>query len=381
MPGDFDFGLSSEQEERARALHDRCVSVDMCSMGPGGPALFEALPKQDVERALASSEFPLFQFLACMELPYELAVRDGSDLLRRFCGGHTAASFACGGVSDVELEPLRRHRDRMRSIPWMKQVDRADDFRQAKREGHFATWGYSQPGLSGHPRDLQQFAKARELGMRSVMLTYNNQDAVGCGCTDRTNSGLSNYGLAVVEALNDLKMIVDTSHCGRQTTLDACLFSKAPVTANHTLASAVFKHDRGKSDEELRAVADTGGVIGVVAVPFFMAPPGVAADMNVMLDHIDYIVKTVGWQHVGVGTDWPFMLSHQVAEATIGKATAAMGFRSEHGISIAQHLIGYDDARDFVNITRGLVARGYRDEEIEGIVGGNFVRVLEAVVG
>ena len=88
----------------------------------------------------------------------------------------------------------------------------------------------------------------------------------------------------------------------------------APVTANHTLASRVFNHDRGKSDEELRAVADTGGVIGVCAVPFFMVPAGGHASMNTMLDHIDCIAALVGWQHVGIGTDWPFMLTDEVAK-------------------------------------------------------------------
>jgi len=185
----------------------------------------------------------------------------------------------------------------------------------------------------------------------------------------------------VVEKLNDIDLIVDTSHCGRQTTLDACLFSKAPVTANHTLASMVYNHDRGKSDEELRAVADTGGVIGVVAVPFFMKPPGQRADMNNMLDHIDYIVNKVGWQHVGIGCDWPFMLTNEVAQATIGDSFSSMGFRAEHGVDISMYLDGYEDARDFINITRGLVSRGYEDEAISGILGGNFVRVFEEVIG
>jgi membrane dipeptidase len=383
MPGDFDFGLSQEQEQRARDLHASSISVDMCSMGPGGPAMFAELPEAAVRECLASQDNPILQFLAAMELPYELASRDAasSDLLRRYFTGHTAASYACGGTTDLELEPLGRLKDRVEKIEWMKIADCAEDFRRAQRERTYVTYGYSQPGGGGHPFDLGQFDKARDLGMRSVMLTYNNQDLVGAGCTDRTNAGLSNYGLQVLERLNELKLIVDTSHCGRQTTLDACLFSKVPVTANHTLASMVFNHDRGKSDEELRAIADTGGVIGVVAVPFFMKSPGVRADMNDMLDHIDYIASKVGWQHVGIGNDWPFMLTDEVAKATIGHALGDMGFREEHGVDISMYLDGYEDSRDFINITRGLVSRGYEDDAIRGILGGNFVRVFEDVVG
>ena len=381
MPGDFDFGLSTEQEEHARKLHAQAISVDMCSMGPGGPALFGQLPTATVEDCLRRDASPLGQFMLAMELPYELAASGESDLLREFCRGHTAASLACAGTSDAELAPLARQFERIDKIDWMSLAHSAEDFRKAHANGSYVTYGYSQPGTGGHPRDLDQFEKARAIGMRSVMLTYNNQDAVGAGCTDRTNAGLSHYGLEVVEKLNDLRMIVDTSHCGSQTTLDACLFSKAPVTANHTLASRVFNHDRGKSDEELRAVADTVGVIGVCAVPFFMVPAGGHASMNTMLDQIDYIAALVGWQHVGIGTDWPFMLTDEVAEQTIGKEVAKMGFRKEHNISTSTYLDGYEDARDFINITRGLVARGYENDAIKAILGGNFVRVFEDVVG
>jgi len=382
MPGDFDFGLSEEQEQRARELHASSISVDMCSMGPGGPAMFAELPEEVVQETLAAHEDPLSQFLAAMELPYELAARgQQTDLLRSYFGGHTSASYACAGTTDAELAPLGRLQARVDKTDWMKIADCAEDFRQAQREGTFVTYGYSQPGGGGHPTDLGQMDKAKAMGMRSVMLTYNNQDQVGAGCTDRTNAGLSNFGLELVEKLNSIDLIVDTSHCGRQTTLDACLFSKAPVTANHTLASMVFNHDRGKSDEELRAVADTGGVIGVVAVPFFMKPPGIGANMNDMLDHIDHIVSVVGWQHVGIGNDWPFGLSDDVARGSIGTLLGSMGFRKEHGVDISMYLDGYEDARDFINITRGLVARGYEDEAISGILGGNFVRVFEDVVG
>ena len=113
----------------------------------------------------------------------------------------------------------------------------------------------------------------------------------------------------------------------------------------------------------------------------FAKPAASEATIEIMLDHIDYVVRVVGWEHVGIGTDWPFMLSTELAENTIGQNIAEMGFRPEHEISTSQQLVGYEDARDFVNITRGLVARGYEDRQIKGILGENFLRVFEAVCG
>ena len=379
MPGDYDFGLSAEQEQRAAELHASNISIDMCSMGPGGPELFNRLPQEVVAEHLGQSDDPATRFLIGMFLPYVLTADGTTDELETFCKGHTSASLPLAGIDEADLIPLARLIDLLETIDWMQLAGVAEDFRRAQREGIHVTYGYAQPGLAGLPRNLDRFDEAKKLGVRSVMLTYNRQDFVGSGCTERTNSGLTNYGIEVVEKMNDVGLIVDTAHCSRQTTLDACKFSEAPVTANHTSAEEVYRHDRAKSDEELRAVAETGGVVGVYAVPFFLAPSD--AGMDAMLDHIDHIVSVVGWQHVGIGTDWPFMLSTEVAEATIGQFLKELGFREEHGISISQNLGGYDDARDFINITRGLVTRGYEDEHIAGILGGNFLRVFEEVCG
>jgi membrane dipeptidase len=200
------------------------------------------------------------------------------------------------------------------------------------------------------------------------------------GCTERQDAGLSMYGVEVVERCNELGIIIDTSHCSRQTTLDAIELSETPVFANHSCAQGVFEHARGKSDKELRAIADSGGVLGVVTVPFFLSPDA-DSTIEVMLDHIDYISNLVGWQHVGIGTDWPMQAPEDVLQATLGAMVGDIGFRSQDKISVTQTLRGFDDYRDMPNITRGLVARGYTDEQIAGILGGNFLRVFEEVCG
>jgi membrane dipeptidase len=226
---------------------------------------------------------------------------------------------------------------------------------------------------------LKSLHEAWDLGLRMVGLTYNMQNDVGGGCTERTDTGVSNFGAKLIAAMDELGMIVDTSHSGRQTTLDACELSGRPVVASHTSAAAVYEVDRAKSDEELQALAETGGVIGVYAVPFFLAA-GSGVTIEAMLDHIDYIVDLVGWQHVGIGTDWPMQSDLASLERVFMPMILEKGFRPEHNIGV-ENLVGFDDYRDFSNITRGLVARGYDDEQIRGILGENFLRVFEAVCG
>jgi membrane dipeptidase len=193
------------------------------------------------------------------------------------------------------------------------------------------------------------------------------------------DAGLSNFGVDVVGHCNKLGIIIDTSHCGHATTMDACRFSERPVLANHTTAAGLYPHARGKRDEALDAIAKTGGVVGIVAVPFFLARG--RPTIEAMLDHIDYIARRIGWQHVGIGTDWPLQSPEDLLRETVGGLLSEIGFRPEDNIDVAETLIGFKDYRDFPNITRGLVARGYKDEEIRGILGENFLRVFAQVCG
>ena len=212
-----------------------------------------------------------------------------------------------------------------------------------------------------------------------IGLTYNWQNYVGSGCTDRSDGGVTDFGARFIRRMNELGIVVDTAHSGRRTTLDACSISSRPVIASHTSADAVSPHDRAKSDRELRALAGTGGVIGVVAVPFFLST-GRDVTIDAMLDHIDYIANLVGWQHVAIGTDWPLQMT-KGALSRIGEMERQYGFRPEHRVSWTTNLIGFDDYRDFPNITRGLVKRGYTDEQVRGILGENFLRVVDDVCG
>ena len=149
MSGDYNFSLSSEQEQHAQQLHADAISIDMCSMGPGGPALYDRLPEDVVEDRLPESMHPIQRFIVGMELPYSLSAEGATDALQTFCQGHTCASFAMGGVTDTELQGLENLNKNVENIPWMSFADTAEDFRRAKAEGTYVTYGFGQPGLAG----------------------------------------------------------------------------------------------------------------------------------------------------------------------------------------------------------------------------------------
>jgi membrane dipeptidase len=385
-PGRFDFGLNAQQEEKAARLHRESVVFDMLSQHAGG-GIFAQYPMElqaEMRARVAAARSRSEVLSEVIYWPFEMASLGKSDLIREWL---QQSGLTCGtyGIEDVIHDghsPLvSRWEDRIlryAQMPWLRYVTTANEIRQAKRDGVVALYANYQP-IFPVPRDLKAFEIAHAKGLRSYMLTYNRMDHVGVGCTERVDAGLSMFGLEVVERCNKLGIIVDVSHCGHLTTMDACRHSKMPVTANHTAAYSLFPHARAKNDEALRAIADTGGVIGVVAVPFFLSDDA-SPTIERMLDHIDYIVELVGWQHLAIGTDWPWQVPDDVLASVLdADYDRAVGFRGEDRVDRSRRLIGFQDCRDLPNITRGLVKRGYEDQQIQGILGQNALRVFEAV--
>ena len=380
-PGRFDLGLSPAQEERARRLHQESIVVDMLFLGPGGPADFTPEMNEPLRADYGRSHDAEWTFWLAMTLQARLAVLGRLPAFREWwdTSGVTAGSRECGiGSFEQVLREVGRATMQFDGLGWLIKALRADDIRRAKAEGKHAGILHMQD-TRAIERDLDRLDLLHDLGMRVVQLTYNGMNFVGAGCTERTDAGLSYFGVEVVERINALRMIVDISHAGRQTTLDACRVSRAPVLATHTCAKALSGHDRAKSDEELRAIAATGGVVGVVVVPPFLSSKPEAAITD-FLDHLDYIVRLIGAEHVGIGTDWPNCAPEWLLRE-LGEWTARIGFREEHRVDWCAKLQGFRDYREFINITRGLVARGYSDGGIKAILGGNFLRVFEHICG
>lgn len=141
-------------------------------------------------------------------------------------------------------------------------------------------------------------------GVRIFQLTYNKQNRVGTGCNDVSDGGLSKFGRAVVDRINELGGIVDVSHCGKQTTLDAIEYSEDPVAVTHAGCQAVADHYRGKSDEELEALARADGYMGIVGLPWFIAPGVDDPTLEVFFDHLDHARSILGDDRVGIATDF-----------------------------------------------------------------------------
>jgi membrane dipeptidase len=382
-PGQYDFGLSAEQEARARRLHRDSIIFDFVSQHVGGGNIFAEYPAElqaDFRARIAHSSG--WEALTEAEYwPYEMSKLGKSHLIRDW---HLASGLTCGtygiGVHDGH-DPLSKKLDIantvLHELSWLRCVTTAAEIRKAKREGIVTLYAQWQP-VSPIPRDLKVIDVAYAKGLRSLMLTYNLMDSVGVGCTERVDAGLSMFGVDVVKHCNDIGMIVDVSHCGHLTTLDACRHSKAPVTANHTAARSIYPHARGKTNEALRAIADTGGVVGVVAAPPFLTRARTPT-IEHMLDHIEYIANLIGWRHVALGTDWPLQAPADVLEATLGAEAKSIGFRQEDRLDLTTALVGFEDGRDFPNITRGLIKRGFSDEQIQGILGENALRVFAQI--
>jgi membrane dipeptidase len=222
--------------------------------------------------------------------------------------GHAVAS----GITAVNLTVSRsRFVDTVDKIArWMANIERHPDaltqvrtvrqLLEAKEHGRFGiVFGFQDTTpLEG---DLDNLRIFQDLGVRVVQLTYNVRNLVGDGCLEPANGGLSRFGHAVVERMNDLGMLVDLSHCGQRTTADGIAASRRPVAITHSGCSAVAPHPRSKDDRELRAMADGGGVIGIYLMPFLS--PGRAATADDVLAHIEHAIDVCGEDHVGIGSD------------------------------------------------------------------------------
>ncbi|MGH8181793.1 MAG: dipeptidase, partial [Steroidobacteraceae bacterium] len=222
-------------------------------------------------------------------------------------------------------------------------------------------------------------------GVKVIQLTYNPANQLGGGSMAPETMGLTAFGREVIERLNSRRVMVDLSHSGRQTCLDAARFSKQPISINHTGCRALVDLPRNKTDEELRLIADRGGFVGIYFMPFLdRSGHATAADV---VAHIEHALKICGEEHVGIGTDG--------GTTPIDDLQAyAADLRKEHERRVAQGVAApgervdthpfVDDLRgpgQFRKLARLLAARGHREARIAGILGGNFIRYAREIWG
>lgn len=247
---------------------------------------------------------------------------------------------------------------------------RIDDVRRAKEQGKVAIVFHFQ-GTGMLDYELGRLSLFKELGVRVIQLAYNWKFLVGDGCTERTDCGLTDFGIEAVKEMNRLGIVVDCSHTGYRTTMDAIALSDDPVLFTHSNAWGVSPSKRNIKDDQIRAVTQKGGVIGVNAFPAFLTR-GDDASLAKLLDHVDYLVNLVGSNHVGLGLDF----------TTRGDMEGYRYWRYDPETYPRPPWIypsDIDTPAKIPDIARGLRARGYDDEQLLGILGGNFMRVFESV--
>jgi membrane dipeptidase len=254
-------------------------------------------------------------------------------------------------------------------------VRNAGDIQRAKQAGKVGIiLGFQN--TSPIEEDLHLLSVFQQLGVRIIQICYMERNLVGDGCLERTDCGLSRFGLEVIEEMNRLGVLIDLSHVGYTTTMEAIEASTQPVAFTHANPATLCRHPRNKTDEQLRALAKKGGVVGANIFPPFLAA-GARATVDDFVAVIDYLVQLIGIDHVGIGTDFT---AGQPAEFFDWIVTG----RSKQGPAMQVDFpivnpAGIRSPADFPNITRALLARGYAEPDVRKIMGENFLRLFQAV--
>lgn len=263
--------------------------------------------------------------------------------------------------------------------PRLLKVRTGEDLAVARREGRIGViYGFQNTEMLG--ADLAGVDHFAGLGVRVIQLTYNGRNAVGCGATVPDDDGLSPFGAAVVERLQQRGVLVDLSHSSARTCLDALRLAARPVAITHTGCRALADHPRNKSDAELRLLAERGGVVGIYFMPYLRLSGQPHAED--LIAHLEHAIDVCGEDHVGLGTDggsthyddMNAYRRHLEEEIALRRSLGigAPGETADVGLFLPD-LCGPDQ---YQRLARLLSARGHRAARIEKILHGNFRRLM-----
>jgi membrane dipeptidase len=257
----------------------------------------------------------------------------------------------------------------------MMRIDSPADFERVKSAGKVGILiGIQNSDHFQRPDHVDVFWN---LGQRVSQLTYNSRNWIGNGSTERRDDGLSDYGVAIVQRMNRVGMAVDVSHSGDRTTLDAFEATTVPALITHSNCRALAPgHPRCKTDEAIKAMAAKGGVMGITGVRMFVKVDEPTTVEHV-LDHFDHVRKLVGPQHLGVGSDIDLDGYDDMPPEQNKRLRA--GYKGSYGFRDKIDVEGLDHPKRMFDLTEGLIRRKYSDEEILGVLGGNFKRVLSQI--
>ena len=273
---------------------------------------------------------------------------------------------------------------------WMRRIRERDDILQVKETADiYAAKEQGKTGIilsfqnaSPIENELDRLGLFLALGVRVIQLTYHETNLLGSGCWERTDGGLSNFGVDAVREMNRLGIVIDLSHVGPKTTMDAIEMSEQPVAITHANARSFCGHPRNKEEDALKLLAEKGGVVGATSYAHFL-PKGFDSTVEDFVDAIDDMVERVGIDHVAIGTDsthdQPLEFWHYIGSQQGTKFPSTFADGSVPYTELSFQPKGIDSPAEFPNLAEALVNRGYSAEDITKLLGGNWMNLFERV--
>ncbi|MEW1705620.1 membrane dipeptidase [Microbacterium sp. NPDC089190] len=302
---------------------------------------------------------------ACAEL---VETADLTELHRYRGGGGGLVSLNVGFAPhgpEVAASVLHSFRAQVEAIEGLALAASVEDVDRIAAAGDTAVV-FDLEDVAPLGGDLGAVAALTALGVRTLGPVYNHANAAGGGCLDAVDDGLTAWGRDLVAEMNARGMVPDGSHVGARTTFQMCAVSTRPVVFSHSNLRAVWDHPRNITDDQARAVADTGGVVGVTGVGIFLGPN--TPTLEAMVRHIEHAVGVVGIAHVGVSTDFSF--DWETFRDVL--ATSPELYDASY---TAWGPVEWMPPETFVQLGGALAARGWADADIAAVLGGNFRRV------
>lgn len=266
-----------------------------------------------------------------------------------------------------------------RSPAVLARIRSVGDLQAAKRDGRAGLIYGLQDGVC-FGDDLERLTTLRQLGIRVIQPTYNRRNLIGDGCMEPADAGLSKAGVEAVGRLNALGILLDLSHCGRRTAADAIAAARRPMAFTHTGCAALAEHPRHRTDAEMKAVADRGGVTGIYVMPYLaQGRQPTAADV---IAHLEHAIKVCGEDHVSIGTDGgvsPVVVTPEYAAKFRDNTRRrrefgiAAPYETDEGYLFAGDL---NTPRRLETLAEMLLARGHGEARIEKLLGANLLRVF-----
>ena len=277
-----------------------------------------------------------------------------------------AAGAGAGASIETVIERIGRVKREIRErSDWLVFASTVEDIREAKAANKLAVNFNFQETLP-FGRNLDMIQTYYDLGIRQALLAYNQKNLVGDGCNERTDAGLSKFGVDLIKEMNRVGMLVDGSHSGHRTTMDAMEVCEAPFIFSHSNPFGAFAHFRNIKDDQIDACAASGGVIGVVGAGGFL--DDVNASTESSLRCLDYLVERAGPEHVGLGLDY------------VHDIDGAFAMRKKSPTAWPNTIMyNYAGAEQAVGLTQMMLDHGYPDQTIINILGENWARVSEEV--